>query len=175
MNTKKFICDTMLELMKEKKFDKITVQDILDRAEIARSTFYSYFESKYDVISWYCHDQARQIYEKAADQSWYSLSLELNRFASRNKQFFKCMFLEDSSQSYSAYEEKYMYNFLAQAFMKKHNLKKLTPSHHIIILYAVKGNLSVIREWLLKDLAVSYKEISEITYNLLPEEIRKCL
>ncbi len=175
MNTKKFICDTMLELIKEKDFDKITVQDVLDRAQIARSTFYTYFESKYDVINWYCHNQASQILESIDDRNWYELSLHLNKFASKHKFFFKCMYEKDSSQSYFAYEEKYMYNFLAHAWMKKHHLKAITAKQHLIILFAVRGNLSLIREWIQKDLDFTYKEITEISYHLLPKEIRECL
>lgn len=175
MNTKKFICDTMLELIKEKDFDKITVQNILNRAQISRSTFYSYFENKYNVISWYCHEQARQMQEGFREPSWYELTLRLNKFASKNRFFFKSMYEKDSSQSYFSYEEKYMYDFLAQSYIKKHKLKKLTPQQHITILFAVRGNLSAIREWILKDLPFSYREISDITFKLLPTEIRECL
>lgn len=43
------ICDAMVTLLEEKPFTKVTVQDILQRAEIQRATFYRYFEDKYEV------------------------------------------------------------------------------------------------------------------------------
>lgn len=46
---KSIICDTMISLLEEKPFTKITVQDILQRANIQRATFYRYFRDKYEV------------------------------------------------------------------------------------------------------------------------------
>lgn len=41
---------SFLELMKEKKFASITIQDITDRADVNRSTFYAYFSDKYALL-----------------------------------------------------------------------------------------------------------------------------
>jgi AcrR family transcriptional regulator len=40
----------LVALMLERKFENITVQDILDRAGVGRSTFYSHFRNKNDVL-----------------------------------------------------------------------------------------------------------------------------
>lgn len=44
------ICNAMIALLNEKDFYKITVQDILDTAEIQRATFYRYYKDKYEVV-----------------------------------------------------------------------------------------------------------------------------
>lgn len=46
---RQLICDTMISLLEEKPFSKITVQDILNRAEIQRASFYRYYHDKYEV------------------------------------------------------------------------------------------------------------------------------
>lgn len=46
---KQVICTAMVELLEEKAFLKITVRDIMDKAEIQRATFYRYFRDKYEV------------------------------------------------------------------------------------------------------------------------------
>lgn len=38
------------ELVKEKSFDKITIQDIATRANVTRATFYRHFLDKYDLM-----------------------------------------------------------------------------------------------------------------------------
>lgn len=39
-----------MELISSQDYDSITVQDIVDRADVGRSTFYAHFESKEDLL-----------------------------------------------------------------------------------------------------------------------------
>lgn len=48
--TKARIARALFELMGEKPFGKITVQDIADRAGVGRATYYRHFRDKEDVI-----------------------------------------------------------------------------------------------------------------------------
>ena len=47
--TRRLVTSAMMELLSEKRYEAITVQDILDRAGIGRSTFYSHYYDKEDV------------------------------------------------------------------------------------------------------------------------------
>jgi len=42
--------DALISLMHEKPFDDITVQDVLDRARVSRSTFYTHYTDKDDLL-----------------------------------------------------------------------------------------------------------------------------
>jgi AcrR family transcriptional regulator len=48
--TRDALGDALVELMHEKPFSAITVQHILDRAEIGRSTFYAHYRDKDDLF-----------------------------------------------------------------------------------------------------------------------------
>ena len=49
--SKKVIRESLLELMQEKPLNKITVREICEKADVNRSTFYSYYMDIYDLHS----------------------------------------------------------------------------------------------------------------------------
>jgi AcrR family transcriptional regulator len=48
--TRDALGDALVALMHEKPFETITVQDVLDRAKVGRSTFYSHYSDKDDLL-----------------------------------------------------------------------------------------------------------------------------
>ena len=48
--TKKYLAAALVELIMEKGYEDITVQEIIDRANVGRSTFYSHYESKEQLL-----------------------------------------------------------------------------------------------------------------------------
>lgn len=50
LKTRMVLQDAMFSLMQEKSYNKITIQEIIDRANVGRSTFYSHFETKDDLL-----------------------------------------------------------------------------------------------------------------------------
>lgn len=50
VKTKNNLYNALLELMKEKSFEEIKVSDICSKALINRSTFYSHYEDKYELL-----------------------------------------------------------------------------------------------------------------------------
>jgi AcrR family transcriptional regulator len=54
--TRQLLKQALSDLLAEKPFQDITVQDIADRATVNRVTFYAHFEDKYDLISSWIRD-----------------------------------------------------------------------------------------------------------------------
>src|SRR6185295_12035950 len=48
--TRDLLGDALIALMQEKAFDTITIQDVLDRAHVSRSTFYTHYSDKDDLL-----------------------------------------------------------------------------------------------------------------------------
>jgi AcrR family transcriptional regulator len=48
--TRQLLRDTFVTLLKEKRYEDISVQDIIERADVARSTFYVHYVDKEDLL-----------------------------------------------------------------------------------------------------------------------------
>ena len=52
--TRRWIIEALLELLKHKDYHDITVSQIVDKAKLGRRTFYRYFKTKDEVIEYLC-------------------------------------------------------------------------------------------------------------------------
>lgn len=108
IRTKKNIKRAFNELLKEKGFEAITVQDIADRADINRGTFYLHFLDKYDLFERKVDDILAELIASAppdcaVSQTSYA-SMEPRIIQSfthfqKHRDFYKLMF-EDGTNSY---------------------------------------------------------------------------
>ena len=51
LRTRRLLAEALIALLLEKRYEDITVQDILDRANIGRSTFYEHYWDKEDLLT----------------------------------------------------------------------------------------------------------------------------
>ena len=49
--TRQALSDALIALIQEKRYETITVQDICDRANVGRSTFYAHYQDKADLLA----------------------------------------------------------------------------------------------------------------------------
>ena len=73
------VSGALVELIKEKRFDDITVQNLIDRAGVGRSTFYSHYHDKEDAFEqqWQAFNQmlAEKIdWDKAGKESFFPVT-----------------------------------------------------------------------------------------------------
>jgi len=105
--TRKLLQDALIELVAEKGYESVTIREILDKANVGRSTFYAHFQDKDQLLNSIL-DRLDDLFEQHKKQLLdatktfgnadntdltYGLSptLSLFQFVGQNHRFFKAM------------------------------------------------------------------------------------
>ncbi|HEX2996720.1 MAG TPA: TetR/AcrR family transcriptional regulator [Anaerolineales bacterium] len=95
--TRKLLIETTVQLVLEKGYEAITIQDITDRADLGRGTFYIHFKDKEDVLWTAIQDLIREMESEAHRQfegklpkqvEYYGL-LNMFRHAEKNRDLYR--------------------------------------------------------------------------------------
>ena len=84
MRTKKKLIDATIDLLLEKGYDAISIQDITDRADLGRGTFYIHFKTKEDIVWSIIKENLDEADRKARQVFGISPPSNLVLFAYRN-------------------------------------------------------------------------------------------
>ncbi len=78
IRSKKLITSTLLDLMENHPYDKITIKEITDHAVLTRRTFYAHFKTKEEVLQYKINDlnnQLTQVISNHTDKSHHDIAL----------------------------------------------------------------------------------------------------
>ena len=97
--TQQLLRSALMSLIQEKGFEALSVQDIIDRANVGRATFYAHFDSKEDLLASgieglraTLRERQRQALSSAtADERIFAFSRELFVHANEHRTVFRAM------------------------------------------------------------------------------------
>ena len=69
LDVKAAVADALLELIRRKDADKITVKDLVERCGISRQTFYYHFQDILEVIEWSVQQAFQALLARSLDSS----------------------------------------------------------------------------------------------------------
>jgi AcrR family transcriptional regulator len=88
------IKNAVIELMSEKSFDDITIQDIADRADVNRGTIYLHYTDKYDLLDKMIEEHIenlRELCQSASEMTFQEGNYVWFEYFERNYLFFSTM------------------------------------------------------------------------------------
>lgn len=100
VRTEQLIRGAMLTLVREKGFERLTVQEIIDRANVGRATFYAHFDNKDDLLasgfedlqaSLRARQQEAQARGRSIDERVLAYSQEMFAHANEYREVFRAM------------------------------------------------------------------------------------
>lgn len=175
--TKKVIRESLYELMKDKQIDKITVTQICEKADVNRSTFYSYYTDIYDLhqkIIKEFFEMQQEVVNKSKNileskknltqltiDDYSEIAYAYVRTVKENKELYKFIFNQNSTNSIHVSFGKVFYHMVYEI------LSPVLPEEHIEAFrssfnFISGGTTSMLMDWLTKDCPIPSKRLARI-------------
>jgi AcrR family transcriptional regulator len=172
--------DALLALMQEKRYDRITVQEIIDRADVGRSTFYAQFRSKEDVlvseierVLGLLHEQHRTSVEDPAD---YILpGAEFFRHIEETQSFYPALLPGLATDPHYLAVHRFLRDHTAQQLALVAGSRTLAVPPEIIADYLAGAFLTLVHLWLDHGMQDTPEQMEAIFHLLVLPGIRAVL
>ena len=168
IRTRKCIKIALLELMKEKLFNEITIKEIVIQADISRQTFYRHFQSKEEVLEEYLeqlYEEYLKLINELEEKNLYHISLTYFTYWKEKSALLEI--LKKSKCEQIGFES--YYTFMNQAL--DITKSQLNIHNEVDIQYTksflIGGFFSIKNQWMKNDYLNSPEELATLVTNLL--------
>lgn len=183
--TRKLMHEALMSLIIEKGYEAVTVQDILDRADVGRSTFYAHYRDKealllsgFDHLRTLFEQQQRALLAARAGEKEveFNFILELFRHIEQHHQLYKAIVGKQSGEMVLKYFHQYLFKLLNEplsAFMK--NKKGATAPADVTVHWLVSSLLALMTWWLDNKMPYPAEKMEELFRRLTMPGIEAAL
>ena len=153
--TQKTLLDALVDLLKVKHYDAISVKDIIEKANVGRSTFYAHYQTKDDLLK----SGFERVLDMLPDQIVYDeancrLTLDtvpLFRHAQAHAELYRTLawgtgFEVITTQSQASLGEKFRQRL---SFLEAHDRQASVPLS--ALSYSLSGSLLILLKWWLEN------------------------
>jgi AcrR family transcriptional regulator len=164
--------DALVELLVQKTFDDITVQDVLDRAGVSRSTFYTHYRDKNDLFL------------SDAEDFFQGMATALSRFGDKSERvvpvqelfahiaaarpFYDA--LVESGRMHDVMElgQQHFSRGIAQRLTEIPRARTIPPDRRSAIAHGLAGTLfSLLAWWVQHGMTLSPEEMDQLFHRLV--------
>lgn len=182
--SKESLKNSLIDLMKEKPINNITVKELVATADLNRSTFYNYYCDIPDMLEKLeneLYNEFLRILELyiIKDNKDHDIYKEAHGFIEdmcdvirENAEFCKCIFSKNGDISFLFKLEELIENHIKDQLKKDFDNKL----DHLAYVYSFvkSGYIGILKSWLKGGCVESSKEIADLTYNLVRGVLYSC-
>jgi AcrR family transcriptional regulator len=148
--TRQRLRETLLSLIVEQGYEKLAVQDILDRAEIGRATFYEHFRSKEDLLGSGIEQLRGHLLKewKSAPVERLGFTLALFRHVDGHRRLYKAIVGRESGLIVERKMRRMLADLVREDLKSRKSAGQNAASIDLAIQYVVGALWSVLTWWL---------------------------
>lgn len=168
--TRNAIFQAFTVLLEKKPYTALTVQNIIDEADIGRSTFYAHFETKDELLKAMCKDIFDHVFSEGTMGEIYHDFSNKDNFKDRithilchlqeKQQSIKGIFSGECGDLFMRYFKEYLYNVFDIHMSDNGNTPRIYRLN-----YAVSSFAETVRWWLKEHSGYSPEEISRFYFD----------
>jgi len=176
MNAKRIITDAAFSLFREFPFDTITVQMILNRAEVSRKTFYKYFADKYELMELYYRSVMDDNLQKVYDgHNWEDILRTLYDFIQLEISYFRHVSDMTGQGSFWEFLREYSFQFYRSIKLHNEHRGELTEEERITILMIIEGQMALFKLLVEGKADVDRDEFAALLCSIMPDSYKDLL
>lgn len=176
--TRSAIFKAFSTLLEKKNFNNITVQEIIDEANIGRSTFYAHFETKDDLLKVMCTDIFSHVFsDELMSEKTHDFSGVNNGFEAKithilyhlkdSKRDVVGILLCESGELFMRYFKEY----LSEMFSKYLNQIKANAPDEFLLNHLVGSFAEAVKWWIKNKMEQTPEELTEYFLSVIMPSI----
>jgi AcrR family transcriptional regulator len=169
--TRELLRSALIALIQEKGYERVTVQHIIDRADVGRSTFYAHFRDKEDLL-FYGLEELREAFTPARAGAG-SLTLAVFEHFGRSREVWRAMAGRRGAETFM----RYLHQLLSELLRAQLSARAPAGETQVPLDAVVELATSTLiglgaRWWLERDLPYSPREMDQLYRRLTEPAIR---
>ncbi len=167
--------NALFELLSKKSFEEIKVNDICNLAMVHRTTFYSHFSDKYELLDYCIQDVEEEITKKIANANYTNLRefytnliMNLLEYIAEHKKFFRCILRKNANNAITNIFMNACISYITDVLKKEENMDIY---HEIPIDVSAQfyagAVINILVNWLISDSKLTEKELCGYIISLI--------
>jgi AcrR family transcriptional regulator len=178
--TRQLLLDALRTLVLEKGYEAMTVQDVIDRANVGRSTFYAHFQDKEDLLLsgvetlWAELEQHLRNALPEEETVW-KLSLSMFLHAQNQRSLYKALVGKQGGNVALKHIQKQLYLVIYGHLKQEMSRKNTTFPPEILAHHLVNSFVALLTWWLDNDTRYSAEDMNNFYRQLVERGVETLL